>query len=475
MITYDFTDIGSDSLYEYLYKCIRHDIMNGTIKANDKLPSKRSFAKHLGVSNITVENAYAQLVAEGYLYTLPKKGFYVSELSLTQPIHTHGTTTKCLVPSSRTESVKDTTTFLYDFKNNQTQANNFPFSIWTKLMREVISTQKDALMTPPPGTGIDSLREGIANHLKSFRGIEILPEQIIIGAGTEYLYGLLIQLFGVNHLYAVEDPGYQKISQIYKSHNVSCCHIPMDENGIDIPALFQSNANIVHISPTHHFPTGINMPISRRYELLSWASSTDMHYIIEDDYDSEFRLHGKPIPSLLSIDVMDKVVYMNTFTKSLSSTIRISYMVLPMSLLKRFKEQLSFYSCTVSNFEQYTLAKFIKEGYFEKHINRMRNFYRNQRDLFMKCISSSPYYDKITITEANSGLHFLLHANVNRTGTEIVKTAERKGLRISSIAEYFYEAPSDDLPIFIINYSCLNTETMKDAVTLLCNCIFQKD
>lgn len=221
--------------------------------------------------------------------------------------------------------------------------------------------------------------------------MEIAPEQIIIGAGTEYLYGLLIELLGYDKNYCLEEPGYRKISQIYSSHQVKTCHAALDECGIQIEELERLNAQIVHISPSHHFPTGILMPIGRRYELLGWASKDETRYIIEDDYDSEFRLSGKPIPTLQSIDVLEKVIYINTFTKTLASTIRISYMVLPMHLVRLFHEKLSFYSCTVSTFEQYTLAHFIQEGYFEKHINRMRSYYQKKRNLLLDAIKKVPF------------------------------------------------------------------------------------
>lgn len=287
MMTYDLSEIGSDSLYEHIYKCIRDDIMNDRLHAHDKLPSKRSFAKHLGVSNITIENAYAQLVAEGYLYALPKKGFYVAKM---EPVQRHFASR---LPEAEQRTAPSVSDWIADFTNNQTDPEHFPFSIWTKLMREIMTNQKDALMTTSPGNGIMELRQGIADHLKNFRDIHVAPERIIIGAGTEYLYSLLIQLFGTDKGYAVEDPGYQKISKVYTSYGAVCHHIPMDEMGIELSALAESNADIVHITPTHHFPTGMIMPVSRRYELLSWASSDASHFIIEDDYDSEFRLNGK--------------------------------------------------------------------------------------------------------------------------------------------------------------------------------------
>ena len=382
MLTYSFVDIGSDSLYEHLYKCIKNDIIKGVLKVGDKLPSKRNFAKNLNISTITVENAYAQLMSEGYIYSIPKKGFFVCDIA--KNLIDNEATIKTNYKSDNKGFINDSRYYFADFLSNRTSKDNFPFSIWAKLMREVISEKNDELLVSSPGGGILELREAIADYLWQFRGMKVSPNQIIVGAGTEYLYGLLIQLFGRDKIFAVEDPGYKKISQIYKSNGIKCEFVPLDDEGISVKELEDREADIIHISPSHHYPTGKVMPISRRYEILGWASKSDSRYIIEDDYDCEFRLLGKPIPSMESIDVMEKVIYMNTFTKSLASTIRISYMVLPKNLLETFYSKLGFYSCTVSNFEQYTLARFIKEGYFEKHINRMRNFYRNKRDIWLK-------------------------------------------------------------------------------------------
>ena len=463
MLTYSFVDLGSDSLYEHLYKCIKNDIMSGQLKSGDKLPSKRSFAKNLDISTITVENAYAQLMAEGYIYSLPKRGYFVSEVktfSEKQPERV----------SELPEKPKEESCFA-DFISNRTSHANFPFSIWAKLTREVLAGEDSTLLLPPPAGGIMELRKAIADHLYQFRGIDVSPEQIIIGAGTEYLYGLLIQLFGNEAVYAIEDPGYQKIAQIYTSHGVGLCYIPMDEGGVCTGVLEDSGADILHLSPSHHFPTGRVTPISRRYELLGWASKSDGRYIIEDDYDSEFRLLGRPIPALQSIDVMDKVIYMNTFSKSLSSTIRISYMVLPQKLLKQFYEKLGFYSCTVSNFEQYTLARFISEGYFEKHINRMRNYYRNQRDILLESIRKSPLAGKIKIKEENSGLHFLMELQTEMPDDLLEEKAGRMGLRISCLSAYYHQPEQAKQHVLVLNYSGIDREKMAEAIEILERCV----
>ncbi len=462
MLTYSFEKRGSDSLYEYLYKQIKADILSFRLAPDEKLPSKRALAKHLNISIVTVEGAYGQLLAEGYIYSRPKSGYYVSRLSgtLQQPHETHAA-----------EETAESAPIFADFVGAHSEKNSFPFPVWTRLMREIMSDSPDKLMVRSPSAGVTELREAIAEHLRSFRGMNVRPEQIVVGAGTEYLYGLIIQLLGRDSRYGVEDPGYRKIGRIYEANSVDCVHIPMDGKGIDTDALIKSGADVLHISPSHHFPSGIVTPVSRRYELLSWACSAPARYIIEDDYDSEFRLMGKPIPSLRSIDLMGKVIYINTFSKSLSSTIRISYMVLPEALMEEYEKRLSFYSCTVSNFDQYTLAAFIRSGQLEKHINRMRSLYRARRDALIDCIKASAYYSLVKIREEDAGLHFLLELNTALTDREIVSRCREQGLRVSCLSEYYRE--SDGLSrTLLINYSGVDSELIPEGVERLFKCIF---
>lgn len=458
MLTYSFADSGSESLYEHLYNCIKEDVLKGILAAGERLPSKRSFAKHLNISVITVENAYAQLVAEGYIYSVPKKGYFVADLSVTPK--------KAFFQEKSIPEEPVRETYFADFFSNHTRAENFPFSVWAKLMREVLTEGNESLLLPPPSGGLMVLRRAIARHLHAFRGIRVEPEQIIIGAGTEYLYELLIQLLGRDKVLGLENPGYKKIGKIYESNDVNCCYIDLDEAGMDIRQLETTNVDIIHLSPSHHYPTGIVTPISRRYELLGWALKKEGRYIIEDDYDCEFRLQGKPIPALQSIDVSEKVIYMNTFTKSLASTIRISYMVLPRHLLHRFYEKLGFYACTVSNFEQYTLARFIEEGYFEKHINRMRSYYRKQRDRLILAIKKSSLSAHTAICEEDAGLHFLLKVETALTDEEIVIRAKAAGIRLTCLSQYYHMGNSV-LHTLVINYSGLLPETVDEAVRRL--------
>ena len=475
MLTYNLTATGSDSLYESLYKCIKNDILQGKLCAGEKLPSKRSFAKNLGISVITVENAYGQLSDEGYIYSMPKRGFYVSDIDMVANPNTGAKTSADANLFDDSASIACSHYFA-DFSSNQTDSEIFPFTIWTKTVRSVLNDNRIQLMINPPCGGILPLRNAIARYLGDFRGMKVAPHQIIIGAGTEYLYGLLIQLLGKNLIYGVENPGYHKIGKICKSMGVTYRHVDLDESGVSIHELEEKKIDIIHTSPSHHFPTGLVMPVSRRYELLGWAAKKKQNYIIEDDYDSELRLSGKPFPTLQSIDVSGKVIYMNTFTKTLASTVRISYMVLPEDLAKRFYSELSFYSCTVSNFEQYTLAQFMENGSFEKHINRLRNYYQNKRDAILKELKSGSIGKYITIQEEEAGVHFLMHIQSDCTEAEIVEKAKAGGVKLDPLSRYYikntekHEQNGQENPYentYVMNYSSVNMENIKKVVQVL--------
>jgi len=464
MLTYNIENKGKTPLYIYLYNCIKSDIENGVIKSNNKLPSKRNLAEHLKISVMTVQNAYAHLLSEGYIYSREKSGYFASALEKT--IVTTATKTKI------TGILEETTpAYFMDFCENSINIESFPYSIWSKQMREVLYERDHDLLRKMPSVGVLKLRKAISDFLYHFRGMSVSPEQIIIGAGTEYLYSLLIKLLGKDKIYAVEDPGYKRIAEIYKSENARYEHINLDAFGISIDELTKSDTDIVHISPSHHFPTGIVMPVKRRKELLKWANEDSNRFIIEDDYDSEFRFTGKSVPTLQSIDDNKKVIYINTFSKTISPAIRISYMVLPDSLLLKYRQKLQFHSCTVSSFEQYTLAKFIEKGYFERHINRMRKFYKAQRDFVIKTIKNSKLGNKSKIYEENSGLHFIIKFETNLSDEEIVKQAKNHNINISCLSQYCFKQDNMKKSMIIINYSGIDIEKVESVVNTLSNII----
>ena len=459
MLTYNFENVEGP-IYEYIYRCIKEDIVRGRLASGEKLPSKRTFAGNNGISTITVQNAYDQLIGEGYIYAIPKKGYYVADME---------GISKVKIPQAVTLNIRlpEEEEVLFDFSGNKTETDSFPFSIWAKIIRETISMREKELLDVSFCGGVNELREAIAGHLASFRGMVVDPDQIIVGAGTEYLYSLLIKLLGKDKIYCIENPGYLKLKKIYESNDATCRYAGMDDNGIVIDELRKADAQIAHISPNHHFPTGITMPINRRYELLAWANEDGSRYIIEDDYDSEFRLNGKPIPTLQSIDASGKVIYMNTFSKSLTSTIRISYMVLPERLANKFYANLSFYSCTVSTFEQYSLAEFISRGYFEKHINRMRLHYGRKRTQILDKIRKAFNKEECKIIENDSGLHFLLQLKTDLPDREIKRRLLENKIKISAVTDFNLDEKVRDEHQFILNYSNMDLDGLEWALRVV--------
>jgi GntR family transcriptional regulator/MocR family aminotransferase len=316
--------------------------------------------------------------------------------------------------------------------------------------------------------GLYELREAIAGYLYGFRGMVVSPDQIIVGAGTEYIYARLIQLLGKNHVYALENPGYRKISKIYKVHGVEWKYIDIDENGIIVDKLYESGASVVHVSPAHHFPTGCIMPISRRQQLLEWALEDADRYIIEDDYDSEFRFSHRPIPAIQSLNHNHRVIYMNTFSKTLAPSIRVSYMVLPLKLMERYVDTMNFYSCTVSSFEQYALAEFMNKGYFERHIQRMKKYYKTKRDAMLKVFEKSKLSGFAVIDEKDAGNHFLMRINTTLSDTELKWLARQNGIKLDCLSEYCESEKKDvHSHTVIVNYSDIDEDGFGRALEVL--------
>ena len=447
MLTYELKKSPGVPLYEALYRCIRADILSGELKPGEKLPSKRALAQNLEVSKITVETAYNQLLAEGYIRAREKVGYFVEAVERHAPVQT-------AAQSQRPEAPRE---YRLDLTENGTE--QFPFSVWSRLQREVMLDYGEKLLLPLPNRGIPELRQAIAEHLAAFRGMHVDPENILIGAGTDFLYNLLIQLLGRDKTYAVEEPGYSKIRRIYAAGGVECVSAPMDSQGVCPDSL--ASADVLHFSPSHHFPTGLVTPVSRRMELLAWAR--EGKWIIEDDYDSEFRFDAHPKPAMQSLDGMGRVIYMNTFSKSLAPSIRISYMVLPPALMEQFQRDLGFYSCTVPSFEQYTLARFLSRGHFEKHINRMRKFYKNRRNRVVQMLQSCALAGRLTILEQDAGLHFLLRVDTLRSDAQLTARLEENGIRIRALSEYFHDG-SEDRHCLVVNYSGLKEEALEAAL-----------
>lgn len=450
MVTYELKKTPGIPLYEALYRCIRADILSGKLMPGEKMPSKRALAQNLEISKITVEAAYNQLLEEGYLRSQEKVGYFVETVERPSPLEP-------LPLSVRNPPQRK---WLLDLTANGTE--QFPFSVWMKLQREVMLDYGQMLLRPLPNQGVPELRQAIAAHLADFRGMRVDPEHILIGAGTDFLYNLLMQLLGREKIYAVEEPGYGKIRKIYAAGGVQCISAPMDSQGVRPNSL--ERAHVLHLSPSHHYPTGLVTPVSRRLELLEWAGNS--RWIIEDDYDSEFRFNAHPVPAMQSLDAKGRVIYMNTFSKTLAPSIRISYMILPPVLMAQFQRNLGFYSCTVPSFEQYTLSRFLNQGYFEKHINRMRKSYKSRRNAVISLLKSCPFSHRLTILEQDAGLHFLLRVDTPLPDKELTARLAQAGIRVQALSEFYHDSPTNH-SCLVINYSGIREDALEQALTAI--------
>ena len=455
MLTYDMEKRGRLPRYEYLCRCIQADILAGRLKSGSPLPSKRALAEHLAVSVATVENAYAQLVSEGYVLSRPRSGYYVCAAEeLPAPPVPPASSAPSALPRSAAEEregEKRERAWKHDFASNRIDPRYFPFSVWSRLMREVLSYGGEELLRPSPFNGEEALRRAVSDYLLRNRGIAAPPDRIVVGAGTEYLYALLVQLLGRERIYAVEDPAYRKIAQVYRASGARVAPVRLDGQGVRPDLLEKTQATVLHVSPSHHYPTGIVTGFTRRSELLAWAVRRQ-GYVVEDDYDSEFRLSGKPVQPMQMLDTAGRVVYVNTFSRTLAPSMRISYMVLPEQLMRLFREKLGFYACAVPVFEQLTLAKFIEDGHFERHLGRMRNIYRKKRDEAVRLFAESGY--PLEITEEDAGLHFLVRLQTDLPDEEVRRLAAERGVHLAFLSDFMAESDGASHCI-VVNYSGL--------------------
>ncbi|MBQ4284643.1 MAG: PLP-dependent aminotransferase family protein [Lachnospira sp.] len=345
--------------YQQLYKQIRDDIINEIYPYNTKLPSKRLVADEVGVSIITVEHAYALLCEEGYVEAKERSGYFVAFRA-----------TDGFVGAT------DTTYNISSIAHSHTiYKSEFSYPLLSKTMRKVMNDYGERLLERPLNAGCLELRDAIRQYLARSRGILADTEQIIIGSGAEYLYRMIVSMLGQEHIYAIESPSYNKIEQVYLACHATLEMLPLGSDGIESHALQQTKADILHITPYRSFPSGVTASASKRHEYLRWAGRSN-RYIVEDDFESEFSVSKKPEDTLFSHTQNDNVIYMNTFSKTISPALRVGYMVLPKHLVNVYEEKLGFYSCTVPTFEQFVLAELISGGDFERHINRVR---RNKR------------------------------------------------------------------------------------------------
>ena len=459
MLRYSFDKKPGKPLYEELYEALRADILKGRLQAGEKLPSKRTMAEDNNISITTVLNAYQQLLTEGYIISREKRGYFVTDIKKIDPVRE---------PSRRFvgKYYKEDEWFA-DFQSNNFLYTHFPFAMWKKVIREILSEDDPELVRRGNPFGLEELRTQIAEFLYRSRGISVSPECVIIGAGIEYLYARLISLFPPSTIYAVETPSYRKIPEIYQAYNLRWKSVGMDDSGVSMPDLITSDASIVHVSPEHHYPLGTVMSIARRHELLNWAGNDEHHYIIEDDYDCEFRYHTRVIPALKSSDTTGHVIYMNTFSKTLSPSVRISYMVLPEHLLQRYIDQTHFFTNSTSSLEQYAVARFLEKGYFERHLNRIRKQYRQAGERLISLLQESEQIPIRSIRGGDSGTHVTVRVDTDMPDSELQRRSAEMGIHLNCLSDFCTRPDPRYDHVMVLNFSDMSEETQREAIRRL--------
>ena len=419
-------------LYEQLYQSLAEEMRTGAITAGTRMPGKRRLAAELSVSVNTVDAAYQLLAAEGYLESRERSGFYVQEY-LALPTQPENLPTAA--PKIQPEPAEKKQPVRFDLSTRGVDPGLFPFRTWARLQKELLYSSPE-LLTHGDAQGDLELRQALAGYLEEYRGVRCGAHQIVVGAGLEYLLGLLAPL--LPGMVAVENPGYPRAKQVLENNGVACCCLPVDEDGLSIEALSRSGAVVCYVTPSHQFPTGATMPAGRRAELLHWASrKPGQRYIIEDDYDSEFRFDTRPLPSLQGMAGADgPVVYLSTCSRSLAPSIRIAYMVLPEHLIPTWQAAYQLYSSTVSRFEQQTLARFITEGYFTRHLARERVAYKARRDALANALKAAFRPGELTLEGLHTGLHLLAKLKSPPTDEALRAAAEEQGVQLSLLSDY---------------------------------------
>lgn len=465
MITIPLEPDSDQPMYIQIYEYIKNEILTGRLSCPERLPSARSLAAYLQVSRSTVDTAYEQLVAEGYVDAKEKRGYFVNSIAHTQKFTVSGHTE---MVSDKIK--KETVPVLYDFNPDAIDTAHFPYSVWKSIGKNQLDNPINFLAGD--SLGIPELRQSICDYLHGSRGVNCTAENMIVGAGLDYLLQLLCVLFQRKAVIALEDPGYRSARQILTSNGYQILDIPLKGKAFDVDMLRQSNADICYVTPSHQFPLGSVMSIARRQKLLSWAHEKENRYIIEDDHDSEFRYKGKPIPALQSLDKGYKVIYIGTFSKAISPAIRMGYMVLPPALMARYRTLCATYACPVPRISQAILNDFIQGGYFEKHLNRMRKQYKGKHDYMLEQIRQSFPSGLLELSGDNAGLYIIVRYLGPLSAEEIEKRAEKNGIRLRPLHGYYANLPADYLPSYLLGFADLSMEQIADGITCLAEKVF---
>ncbi|MCD7715411.1 MAG: PLP-dependent aminotransferase family protein [Lachnospiraceae bacterium] len=469
-------------LYEQIYNYIKNEIQNGGLPFKERLPSSRKLAEYLQVSRTTVNLAYDQLVAEGYLEAVPQRGYFVCDLEgLVQLAHK-----PAVQPAKRAPEIS---VYAYDFSPHGVDLNSFPHNAWRKLSKDLLMEEDKYLFRLGDPQGEPELRSTIADYLHQARGVNAQPERIVVGAGNDFLLLLLCSMFGSGTKIAMESPTYRKAYDLFRNLSNDMRIVDMDEDGMRVDELKKTDAQLAYVMPSHQYPLGTVMPVKRRMQLLAWAAGSrnintqkspesvkeersddngcsesvcSERYIIEDDYDSEFRYRGKPIPALQGYDRDDRVIYIGTFSRSIAPSIRVSYMVLPQRLMPLYQSRARNISSTVSRVDQMLIAGFLNQGYYERHLNRMRAVYRSRHDALLEELRA--FRSICRVSGENAGVHLLLTFTNGMTEEEAVRRAAEQGVRVYGLSGYYVRQPGEavsssaGISLITSDVSCVNTD-----------------
>lgn len=443
-------------LYLQLYEYIKGEIASGNFKSGDKLPSKRKLTDNLGISINTINTALFLLEEEGYIKAKERVGYFVEEFS--DLYITEGTREYVGIVD------EDSNHILYNFSPNAISYDNFPYYTFSKLFKETLQDEDPNLLMNPDSSGDDEFKRAIGKYLLESRALQVNPENIVISSGLEYLFQILFHIFSKDDIFALENPGYEILPPMIRSAGYEYKSIPVTEEGIDLVKLEESRANIAVITPSHQFPTGRIMPIKNRLDILNWAYSSESNYIIEDDYDSEFKYVGKTIEPLKSLDASDKVIYIGSFSKSVAPSMRISYMVLPTSLLQSLKQKAPFFICSVPRLNQIVMAKFLENGHFERHLNKMRRLYKKRREFAISELES--YKGLADISGAEAGLHIVVDLKSKISDEVLIEEFSKNNIHINAMSKYYSSGKKSENK-FLLGFGGMEDEDIREGIRLL--------
>lgn len=453
------------SIYQQIYENIKDFILQRKLKSGEKLPSKRKLANQLNVSVNSVTNAYEQLLAEGYIYTIERKGYYVENIA---PFTHQDESVTNKLPDDLKEEWMDHQTGWLSLSHMTSDISVFPFKEWTKCQQMAIKSQKRELSEIPHPQGPYIVRNTIAGMIALTRGVICEPEQIVIGAGTQLLIRQLMEIESSNTVIAMEDPGYSRFYTLLRHMGFDVRALQLDKKGIRMNEIEASDANFLFVTPSHQFPTGKIMPISRRIQLLNWSTQGANRYIVEDDYDSEFKYETDNIPSLQSLDRNHRVIYTGTFSKTMLPGLRISYMVLPPDILREYRKKHFNLMQSSNTLVLYTLHYFIKTGAYERHIKRMNHHYEIKRQLVKKQLQQR-FQNDVQIKDIPAGLHFFAQFKSDKSYEAIEDNARNEKLEIYSMKRFMLEHKYKEEGIIdlVIGFANIKTADIPEAMERL--------